>query len=144
MRQFQNVSLESDPLAARYVKDEVVTVLFAAEDGVIQSREGPNHYQRADALVTGSTGDKWSVIRARFEEKYEPVAPLVMGHDGAYHARRIPVWARQIEEPFAVARRAGGDLLCGNAGDWLLQYAPGDYGLVEGKRFKSVYRTWPE
>jgi hypothetical protein len=144
MRQFQNVSLESDPLAARYVKDEVVTVRFAAENGVIQSREGPNHYQRADALVTGSTGDNWSVIRARFEEKYEPVESLVMGQDGAYRARRIPVWAQQIDEPFAVERKAGGDLLTGNAGDWLLQYAPGDYGLVEDKRFKSVYRLWQE
>ncbi|MFM7462113.1 MAG: PGDYG domain-containing protein [Burkholderiales bacterium] len=144
MRQFLDVSLESDPLAARYVKDEVVAVRFASNDGVIQSREGPNHYQTGDALVTGSSGDQWSVIRARFEEKYESVAPLMMGQDGPYRARRIPVWARQIEEPFAVARRAGGDLLRGNAGDWLLQYAPGDYGLVEGKRFKSVYRTWPE
>jgi hypothetical protein len=144
MRQFQNVSLESDPLAARYVKDEVVTVRFAAENGVIQSREGPNHYQRADALVTGSTGDQWSVIRARFEDKYEPVGLLMIGQDGPYRARRIPVWARQIDEPFAVERRAGGDLLTGNAGDWLLQYAPGDYGLVEDKRFKSVYRLLQE
>jgi hypothetical protein len=144
MRQFQNVSLESDPLAARYVKDELVTVRFAAVEGVIQSREGPNHYQRADALVTGSTGDNWSVIRARFEEKYEPLAPREMGQDGSYRARRIPVWARQIDEPFAVERRAGGDRLTGNAGDWLLQYAPGDFGLVEDKRFKGVYRLWQE
>jgi predicted lipase len=144
MRQFQNVSLETDPLAARYVKDEVVSVKLAIADGVIQSREGPNHYQAGDALVTGSTGDQWSVIRARFEEKYEPVAPLVIGQDGPYRARRIPAWARQIDEPFAVERKAGGDLLKGNAGDWLLQYGPGDYGLVEDKRFKSVYRMWQE
>ena len=142
MREFKNLLLDADPLAARYVKDEVVTVMFAVADGVIQSREGPNHYQRADALVTGSTGDKWSVAGSRFEEKYEPVASLVMGHDGAYRARTVAVWARQIEEPFAIERRTGGDLLRGNAGDWLLQYAPGDYGLVEDKRFKSVYRLW--
>ena len=37
-------------------------------------------------------------------------------------------------------RSAGGDLLRGNPGDWLLQYAPGDYGVVEQGRFAQVYR----
>jgi hypothetical protein len=39
-----------------------------------------------------------------------------------------------------MARSAGGDLLHGNAGDWVLQYAPGDYGVVEQERFALVYR----
>ena len=46
----------------------------------------------------------------------------------------------EVTEPFSVSRRAGGDLLNGNAGDWLLQYAPGDYGLIEDARFQRVYR----
>ena len=141
MRHFEVVSLDTDPLAATYVKSEVVSVRFAMEAGVLISREGPNHYAVGDALVTGSTGDRWSVTRVRFESRYQPVAPLVMGRDGDYMARPIPLLARQINEPFSVLRRAGGDLLKGNAGDWLLQYAPGDYGLIADARFQRVYRS---
>jgi hypothetical protein len=43
-----------------------------------------------------------------------------------------------------VARTAGGDLLSGAAGDWLMQYAPGDFGIVAGARFSSVYRVQGE
>jgi hypothetical protein len=140
MRVFEGVELERDPAAARYVKDEVVRVLFAKTDGALISREGPNRYVVGDALVTGSTGDRWSVLRHRFEEKYEPVSPLMMGDDGDYRARPVPVFARQINEPFSIPRRAGGDVLLGVAGDWILQYEPGDFGVVEAARFAKVYR----
>jgi len=46
-----------------------------------------------------------------------------------------------VAVPFTVARAAGGDLLSGTAGDWLMQYAPGDYGIVARDRFVSVYRV---
>jgi hypothetical protein len=42
---------------------------------------------------------------------------------------------------FSVARSAGGDVLRGAAGDWLVQYAPGDYGVVARARFDRVYRV---
>ena len=140
MRHFESLSLEHDPEAATYVKAEGVEVRFAALAGVLISREGPNHYGVGDAIVTGSTGERWSVTRDRFSTRYEAVVPLLMGQDGRYRARPIPVLAKQINEPFSVSRRAGGDLLQGNAGDWLLQYAPGDYGLIEDARFQRVYR----
>ena len=34
------------------------------------------------------------------------------------------------EEAFTLARSSGGDVLCGLAHDWLLQYAPGDFGIL--------------
>jgi hypothetical protein len=80
------------------------------------------------------------VSRQRFEAKYAPLPPAGMGDDGRYQARPIPVLARQIPEPFTAARSAGGDRLHGNAGDWLLQYAPGDFGIAEQARFWRVYR----
>jgi hypothetical protein len=46
-----------------------------------------------------------------------------------------------MDQPFSIARCAGGDLLTGEANDWLLQYAPGDYGVVENARFQRVYRA---
>jgi hypothetical protein len=132
--------LRSDPEAAFYVKDETVRVAFALSEGVVASREGPNRYLAGDALVTGSTGDRWSVSRARFDARYQPEPPLCGGQDGLYRSLPIPVHARQIAEDFIVLRSAGGDLLQGKCGDWLLQYAPGDWGVVENGKFLRVYR----
>jgi hypothetical protein len=42
---------------------------------------------------------------------------------------------------FTVQRSAGGDVLRGEAGDWLVQYAPGDHGIVAAERFDRVYRV---
>ena len=140
MLELAAIDLTTDPAAARYVKHEQVDVVFAQSAGELTSREGPNRYRAGDALITGSTGDRWSVSRDRFDEKYQPVPPLGHGDDGRYQARAIPVLARQMAEPFTIARRAGGDRLRGEAQDWLLQYAPGDYGIVENARFARVYR----
>jgi hypothetical protein len=135
-----NIDLVSDPQARSYVKNETVTVVFAKQSGEVASREGGNRYVIGDALITGSTGDKWSVSRDRFDAKYLPVPPLTHGNDGAYRNKPMPVLAKQITAVFSVQRTAGGDLIHGNAGDWLMQYAPGDYGIVENAKFIKVYR----
>ena len=140
MRRFESITLDTDAAAKRYLKTETVQVVFAVVSGHLQSREGPNHYEVGDALITGSTGDRWSVTRQRFEMKYAPRKPLVMGDAGAYCARPVVVLAKQIAEAFSIPRCAGGDALQGVAGDWVLQYAPGDFGVVEAARFAKVYR----
>lgn len=136
----QNLDLRADPQAAAYLKQETVQVQFAVAAGELISREGPNHYAAGDAIITGSTGDRWSVSRARFNARYQPLMPTQAGQDGAYINQPIPVLARQMQHAFRMARSAGGDLLHGNAGDWVLQYAPGDYGVVEQGRFAQIYR----
>ncbi len=133
-------NLSTDPAALRVVKDEVVAVEFATSPGALQSAVGPNHYAVGDALITGSTGDRWCVSRDRFDAKYRPCPGLEHGRDGDYRNVPVIVYAKQIREPFRVARTAGGDVLTGNAGDWALEYAPGDCGLVERTRFERVYR----
>lgn len=135
-----DVDLATDPAAASYVKDETVSVTFAREAGQLQSLEGPNRYALGDALIAGSTGSRWSVSRERFDAKYSPVPPTLAGDDGQYRARPVPVLARQIDRAFTAARSAGGDVLRGNAGDWLLQYGPGDHGVADQARFTQVYR----
>lgn len=140
MLELKNIDLATDAAAAPYVKTEIVAVEFARQEGELTSLEGPNRYRVGDALITGSTGSRWSVSRERFEAKYEAVPPTAGGQDGAYRARPLPVLARQIAEPFTAARSAGGDVLRGKAGDWLLQYGPGDFGVAEQARFAQVYR----
>ncbi|OHC64096.1 MAG: hypothetical protein A2040_15925 [Rhodocyclales bacterium GWA2_65_19] len=140
MLELKNIDLSQDAAAARFAKDEVVHVVFATAPGELISREGPNRYAAGDALITGSTGDRWSVSRARFDAKYQPVAAADAGEDGRYRSRPLPVLAKQMPEAFTLARSAGGDMLQGAAQDWLLQYAPGDFGIIENARFLRVYR----
>lgn len=143
MQVLGNIDLAVNPAAAHYVKDETVDVVFARADGEVTSREGPNRYVAGDAIITGSTGDCWSVTRDRFDAKYLPVTPTLAGKEGRYRSRPLGVLATQMAEAFCIARCTGGDLLRGRAGDWLLQYAPGDFGVVDAARFAKVYRRQP-
>jgi hypothetical protein len=135
-----NPNLEADPEACWVVKDELVEVEFATHAGDLVSAVGMNHYETGDALVTGSTGDRWCVSRARFDAKYEPEGSTHAGQSGRYRNRPTVIRAKQMATAFRVARSAGGDMLRGAAGDWLVQYAPGDHGIVARARFDRVYR----
>lgn len=138
----EHLDLRADPAAQRVVKDETVTVEFATQEGELMSLEGPNRYVPGDALITSSGGERWVVSRQRFDAKYLPAAPaLPHGEPGSYRNRPVVVLARQMGEAFSIARSAaGGDVLHGTAGDWVMQYAPGDYGVVKAERFAKVYR----
>ncbi len=140
MIELNNIDLRTDQNAALYVKNEVVQVCFAKSSGQLISQEGINRYSAGDAMITGSTGNQWIVSRDRFDAKYEPVAPVKAGEDGAYCNKPIPVLAKQIHEAFSINRSEGGDRLVGKAGDWLMQYSPGDFGIVEKHRFEQVYQ----
>lgn len=137
------IDLRADPAAARYQKHEVVQVAFARAAGELASLEGPNRYQPGDAIITGSTGDRWVVSRERFDPKYEPLQAGTRGQDGAYQNIPGVVLAKRMDRDFSIARSAGGDVLHGAAGDWLMQYAPNDYGIVQQARFAQVYRPAP-
>ncbi|MEA3175044.1 MAG: hypothetical protein QOF42_2455 [Gammaproteobacteria bacterium] len=134
------VDLRTSGRAATYQKKETVEVEFALVSGSLQSREGKNNYASGDALITGSTGDRWSVTRERFDAKYLPIAPTRCGENGRYANIPTPVLAQQMLQGFSIERQSGGDIIHGKAGDWLLQYAPGDCGIVEAAKFSKVYR----
>ena len=132
--------LITDPAARRAIKDESVAVEFAIQRGELISAVGLNTYAPGDALITGSTGDRWCVSRDRFDLKYQPEPSTMHGNAGKYRNRPVSVLAKQMHERFSVERMAGGDCLQGEAGDWLIEYAPGDHGIVERTRFERVYR----
>jgi hypothetical protein len=135
--------LAADPAAAWIVKDELVSVEFALRAGALESAVGLNRYAASDALLTGSTGDRWCVSRDRFDAKYRAEPPTMAGQPGRYRNLPVPVLAKRIAVAFTVARSAGGDVLRGEAGDWLIEYAPGDHGVVAQARFEQVYRLAP-
>ncbi len=140
MIELKSIDLRTDLDARWYVKDEVVQVAFAKDNGELLSLEGLNRYLAGDALITGSTGSRWSVSRSRFDSRYEAVPPARQGEDGLYRNRPVRVLAKQMKMPFCIARSEGGDMLEGASGDWLMQYAPGDFGITEHSRFVRVYR----
>jgi hypothetical protein len=137
---FDNPELETDPGARRASKDETVDVEFAVAAGALESAVGANRFEAGDALLTGSTGDRWCVSRDRFDAKYRPEPPTVAGAAGRYRNLPVPVLVKQVPLAFTVRRSAAGDLLHGQPGDWLVQYAPGDHGIVASDRFARVYR----
>ncbi|MGO4304574.1 PGDYG domain-containing protein [Cupriavidus sp. RAF12] len=140
METLTNIDLREDPAARWYVKNETVQVTFPGEPGELISREGPNRYLPGDAIVTGATGDRWVVSRERFDARYVAIGPNAHGEPGRYRNKPVPVLVKEMQGAFAIARSAGGDVLTGKAGDWLMQYAPGDYGITERARFMAVYR----
>jgi hypothetical protein len=99
-------------------------------------------YQTGDALLTGPEDEHWPVARKRFTASYEALPPAVMGKDGLYVKKSLPVWALRMSEPFSVTTDGG--LLSGQAGDWLVQYGPGDYGVVGSSIFALTYTLLPD
>src|SRR5208283_5829914 len=96
VQRLEHPDLQADPAARIAIKDEVVDVEFAASEGALASAVGVNAFAAGDALLTGSTGDRWSVSRDRFDAKYLPQAPTVQGQAGRYRNRPAPVLAKRM------------------------------------------------
>jgi len=141
LQPLEDLDLTGNIHAVWAVKDELVMVEFALAAGTLESAVGTNRYAVGDALITGTTGDRWCVSADRFEAKYTAEAPTQSGHPGNYRNRPIPVRTKRMDTPFEVRRSARGDVLRGEAGDWVVQYAPGDHGIVAQDRFARVYRV---
>lgn len=120
-------------------RDIPVQVIFAAETGMLQTLEGLVAYEKEDALLTGVKGESWPVSRDLFDSLYTPDSGVISGQDGLYRPVTDPVWALQMHEAFTVALPAGKGTLRGKAGDWLVQHAPGEHGVVDKDIFSLRY-----
>lgn len=141
MQTLLELDLAASPDATRWCKRaQQVQVEFARADGTLETLEGRVHYQTGDALLTGSTSERWPVRRAGFDERYSPTGATAPDTDGTYVKRPLPVLARRIVEAFAV-RLPDGQVLHGQPGDWLVQYAPGDQAVVADAIFRATYRA---
>ncbi|MCL1889124.1 MAG: DHH family phosphoesterase [Desulfovibrionaceae bacterium] len=115
-----------------------VRVEFARQDGVLETLEGRVAYTPGDALITGVAGERWPVRPEMFRFTYFPVPPATDGQDGTYQARPVEALALRLNTPFLVTTRSG-ETLRGRPGDWLLQYASGDHGIVDAGLFEILY-----
>ena len=133
------LDLRDAPQAQTVIKRPIpIRVQFAETSGICNTLEGPVPFSAADAILTGNSGDTWPVERAIFESRYEPASNTAAGQNGFYIKRPLPVLAVQLEHPFDVATRSGGNLH-GEVGDWLVQHAPGEFGIVRHDVFLATY-----
>jgi hypothetical protein len=116
-----------------------VQVRFAVQPEVIRSAEGNVPAQMGDAIITGVLGEQWPVPRERFESRYEPLAPLVCGQDGAYLCKPTQVLALRMESHFEVLLSDGVSRLSGAPGDWLMAFDDGGLGIIDDAIFRMTY-----
>lgn len=136
-----NVDLAKEKAVVRCYKTATVQARFANADGLLETLEGAVPYTKGDAILTGVEGEQWPVVREKFFQKYDPVPPCVGGEAGTYAKKRLLVYAKQMQTPFSVRLKAVGALLAGKPGDWLVQYAVGDYGIVSDDIFQKTYQV---
>lgn len=120
-------------------RERVFDVRFATQACEIETREGPVHADPGDAIVTGLGGERWPVRPEAFAHRYCALVAADEGRDGAYRSRPIDVRAIRMREPFTVLDPAAGLRLHGRVGDWLVEYRPGDFAIVDDGIFNATY-----
>ena len=133
-----DLSIEND--IARYRKLGTVDVEFALSESEIQTLEGSVRCLAGDAILTGVQGERWPVARAHFDEMYEPAEEFAHGCNGQYRKKSSAyTLAKKMDAPFTV-RVGQGDVIHGESGDWLTQYADGQQGAVADEIFRKTYQ----
>jgi hypothetical protein len=118
-------------------------VRFATELCTVQTPEGQVHAKPGDAIITGVGGEHWRVSRAHFTDKYRPVPPTVMGESGVYASLPYRILALRMQQDFDVWLADRVSRLAGRAGDWLVDYGDGSFGVVANSIFDTTYEIVP-
>lgn len=114
-------------------------VAFAKSSGVCETLEGLVPFDEGDAIITGLVGEHWPISREYFLKTYKAISPAVQGRDGKYFKKKIIVMVLELQAPTSV-KISNGAVLSGTPGDWLVQYEPGSFGIVEKDVFKRTYQ----
>lgn len=109
---------------------------FAKEDGVCRTKEGDQPYSKGDAIMTGTKGEQWPIPRESFDETYEATDV-----EGMYAKKALPIPGMQMDVEFTVNVPWSNEPLVGKQGDWLVQYGPGDHGIVSQEIFAETYKV---
>ena len=130
-----NPNLAVDPDALETAKKPIPLEYRVAEvDETIQTKEGPVNAVAGDAIMTGTEGENWPIPAEKFAETYDVLEP------GLAAKKNISVFAKEMTEPFQVKVSWSENLLQGEAGDYLVQYGTGDYGVVGAEIYRKTYR----
>ena len=143
-RDYTNENLLHEDALCAVKKGLLVSVPFAAAAGVLETRDGPAPYREGDALLTGIQGDSWPMTPECFRSTYAPAPGTAPGSAGKYRKNTSAVRALRMDEPFSAALSDSKDILWGKRGDWLLQYASGEYCVAAGEIFEKTYDVYTE
>ena len=108
---------------------------YAEADETIDTKEGPVGAKAGDAIMTGTEGEQWPIPAEKFAQTYDDLG------DGTASKKNIPVFAKEMSAPFQVKVSWSDDLLQGEPGDYLVQYGPGDNGVVVRDILGKTYDT---
>ena len=127
--------LSQDPNGFETAKKPIpLNFRYAEEAETIETKEGSVTAEVGAAIMTGTEGEQWPIPREKFEQTYDVLEP------GTAAKKNIPVFAKEMAEPFQVKVSWSNDLLQGARGDYLVQYGPGDYGVVGREIFQKTYK----
>ena len=116
-----------------------VKVKFAKTHGKLKTLEGDVSYKAGAAIIQGETEEVWPLERDKFDENYEAISGTTHGIDGYYQKRLIEALAIKLTEPACIQVGYANDVIMGQPGDWLLQYAENEFGIVNSEIFKKTY-----
>ena len=117
-----------------------VAVQFSSVRCTISTLEGPVECNPGDAIVTGVANEQWPVPRVVFDKKYEPAEGQSAGSPGRYVKRTAYVQAAQLEQSVSITLSDARGTLQGQAGDWIVWYAPDDAAIVAKDIFSKLYK----
>lgn len=115
-------------------KPIVLKFEFATREHDIQTKEGPASCEIGSAILTGTQGERWPILRNTFDRDY--IADIA---SGTCYKKPIEVEVEQRNEPFSVVVSWRKGELTGKAGDWHVTYGPNDFGIVDKDIFAETY-----
>ena len=121
--------------SAQKVQKKAIPLQFriAEQPETIQTLEGPVKAPAGAYIMTGTKGENWPIPADKFKATYNII------DNKTASKKAIPVPAKKMDQDFFVTVSWSTDKLQGNPGDWLVQYGPGDYGVVETSIFDETY-----
>jgi hypothetical protein len=144
-----NPNLADDPDAFKTAKKPIELRFRYADAGEeIRTKEGLVTVPAGGAaIMTGTEGEEWPIplnpedsIKS-FSNTYDVKRP------GIAAKKDIDVWAKKMDGPFQVKVSWSEALLKGGCDpdpdvgcDYLVQYGPGDYGVVGAEIFRKTYK----
>lgn len=118
-----------------FKKPIVLKFEYSTKNQTIMTKEGPATCSVGDAIMTGTKGERWPIKREDFLRTY-----TLTGTNQCYK-KPIEVRAIKLNFPFKVKVAWSKSMLTGKPGDILVQYGPGDFGIVSAEIFAETYMS---
>jgi PGDYG protein len=105
----------------------------ATQDGTLQSLEGSQPYKAGYYIMTGPTGEKYSMPPEEFKKLKQD------NGDGTASPKKIIKLAKLADSDGKVMTPRGVELEYKSGEDYIVKHGPGDYGVVKKDIFPMTY-----